>query len=468
MIQLKDEELSHLLDIGKKLPLLTLSFWHPNRNNSMQKQTYHIPFSKTILEFDLPPSMQADVAVSQVVRPVRDVPAGIQAALDHPVGSTPLREIARAGQRACIVFTDITRASPDQLLVPALLLELEKAGVRDDDITLLCGIGLHRPSTKEEKIIKLGSDIVSRYRVIDNEPQNPSALVDLGVTPGGIPVLLHRAVVETDLLIATGIVEPHQYAGYSGGRKTVAIGAAGEALIAHTHGPAFVDHPGTRLGQIEGNPFHEAVTEAARRAGLKFILNVVLDDDKRVLRVTAGDPELAFQDLVDFAKSVYEVPIAHQYDIAIGGVGFPKDANIYQASRAPSYLFLAPTPVVRPGGYFIIPARCEEGVGAGVGEQRFFRAMRDVPTVQAILDDARRNGYPPGQQRAFVMAKVLEKSKVIIVGSECPDLVRDCKMIPAATMEEALKLAATDLGTDCSVLIVPHAMLTLPVIQTKQ
>ncbi len=166
---------------------------------------------------------------------------------------------------------------------------------------------MHRPSTHEEKIAKLGADIVSRYRVIDNEPQNPAALVDLGTTAGGVPVSEHRAVVESDLVIATGIVEPHQYAGYSGGRKTLAVGAAGEALIAHTHGPAFVDHPGTRLGRIEGNTFHEAITEAARRAGLRFILNVVLDDDKRLLRVTAGDPDQAFWDLVAFARSVYEV-----------------------------------------------------------------------------------------------------------------------------------------------------------------
>ncbi len=434
----------------------------------MQSQTYKIPYSRTSLEFNLPPGMQADVAVSQPVEPIQDVPAAIQQALDHPLGTLPLQKLAKPGDRVCIVFTDITRSSPDHLLVPALLKDLEKAGVRDEDITLLCGIGMHRPSTAEEKTTKLSAEIVSRYRVIDNEPQNPSALVDLGVTPGGVPVLLHRAVVETDLLIATGIVEPHQYAGYSGGRKTVAVGAAGEALIAHTHGPAFVDHPGTRLGKIEGNPFHEAVTEAARRANLRFILNVVLDDNKQVLRVTAGDPEVAFRDLVDFAKSVYEVPISRQYDIAIGGVGFPKDANIYQASRAPSYLYFAPTPVVRPGGYFIIPARCEEGAGAGVGEQRFFKAMRDAPDIQSILDDARRNGYPPGQQRAFVMAKVLEKSKVVIVGSECPDLVAACKMIPAATMEEALKLAVSDLGPSCSVLIVPHAMLTLPVIQNSK
>ena len=431
----------------------------------MQNQIYKIPYSKSTLEFTLPQSMHVTVAVSQPAEPLQDILGAIKETLDHPIGTPPLRELAKPGDRACIVFTDITRASPDHLLVPALLTELEKAGVRDEDITLLCGIGMHRPSTQEEKVTKLGADIVTRYRVIDNEPQNQAALVDLGVTPGGVPILLHRAVVETDLLIATGIVEPHQYAGYSGGRKTVAVGAAGEALIAHTHGPAFADNPDTRLGKIEGNPFHEAITEAARRAGLRFILNVVLDDDKHILRVTAGDPELAFHDLVNFAKSIYEVSIPQQYDIAIGGVGFPKDANLYQASRAPSYLFFAPIPVVRKGGFFIIPARCEEGAGAGVGEQRFLAAMRDAPNVQFILNDARKNGYPPGQQRAFVMAKVLEESNVIIVGSECPDLVAACKMIPAATMEEAIALTSAKLGSACDVLIVPHAMLTLPVIQ---
>lgn len=430
----------------------------------MKNQTYKIPYSKSNLEFSLPSTMKVTVAVSQEAKPLQNIEGAVKEALANPVGTPPLHELAKPGNRVCIVFTDITRASPDHLLVPALLKELEKAGIRDEDITLLCGIGMHRSSTQDEKVTKLGADIAARYRVIDNEPQNPAALVDLGVTPGGVPVLLHRAAVETDLLIATGIVEPHQYAGYSGGRKTVAVGAAGESLIAHTHGPAFIDNPDTRLGKIEGNPFHEAITEAARRAKLRFILNVVLDDDKRILRVTAGDPELAFQDLVKFAKSVYEVSIPQQYDIAIGGVGFPKDANLYQASRAPSYLFFAPVPVVRKGGFFIIPARCEEGAGAGVGEQRFLAAMRDAPNVQFILDDARKNGYPPGQQRAFVMAKVLEESNVIIVGSECPDLVAACKMIPAATMDEAIALATAKLGMNCDVLIVPHAMLTLPVI----
>lgn len=431
----------------------------------MQQTTYQIPYSKSFIEFDLPSSMQVSMVTSQSHPCIEDTLGATREALNHPVGTPPLRELVRRGDRVCIVFTDNTRASPDHLLVPAVLSELEQAGVRDRDITLLCGIGMHRPTTQEEKIAKLGAAVVARYRVIDNDPQNPDAIVDCGVTVDGVPVHLNREVIDTDLLIATGIVEPHQYAGYSGGRKTVAIGAGGESLIAHTHGPSFVDHPGTRLGQIEGNPFHDAISEAARRAGLRFIINVVLDDDKDWLRVSAGDPELAFIDLVNFAKSVYEVPISHQYDVAIGGVGFPKDVNLYQASRAPSYLFFAPIPIVREGGTFIIPARCEEGVGAGVGEQRFYRAMRDAPDIQSILENARRNGYPPGQQRAFVMAKVLEKTSVVIVGSECPDLVKACKMIPASTMEEALDLVCSSLKTEPDIIIVPHAMLTLPVIQ---
>jgi nickel-dependent lactate racemase len=348
--------------------------------------------------------------------------------------------------------------------VPPILQELEQAGVRDEDITLLCGIGLHRPSTRKEKVVKLGQSIVERYRVIDNEPQNPSALVDLGVVHD-IPLSVHKVAYEADLLIATGIVEPHQYAGYSGGCKTVAVGAAGEPLIAYSHGSRFIDDPNTRLGKIEGNPFQEAIAEAGLRAGLGFIINVVLDDEKRVVYVMAGEPIETHRQLVERARSLYQVPIPHQYDVVIGGAGFPKDANLYQASRAASYLFFAPTPVVRQGGYLIIPARCEEGAGEGVGEQRFLAALRDAPDLQFILDDARKNGYPPGQQRAFVMAKVLEQNKVIIVGSEYPELIAECKMLPVATMDEALAIAQADLGMELDVLVVPHALLTLPIVQ---
>lgn len=435
---------------------------------NLEAGTYEVPYGRSTIGFELPPGMRGSVVVSNPVQPLDDVEAAIDEALADPVGSPPVRELAHPGDQVCIVFTDITRASPDHVLVPALLRELEAAGVRDQDITLLCGIGMHRPSTPEEKVTKLGREVVDRYRVIDNEPRNDEMLVDLGMTKGGVPVSAHAAAVNADLLIATGLVEPHQYAGYSGGRKTVAVGAAGEPLIAHTHGPAFVDHPATRLGRTEGNPFHEAITEAAARAGLDFILNVVLDDEKRVVKVKAGEPVKTHRQLVAFARSIYEVSIPRRYDVAIGGVGYPKDANLYQASRAASYLFFAPTPVVKSGGYIIVPARCEEGAGEGVGEQRFFEAMRGAPDVEAILCDAREHGYPPGQQRAFVMAKVLEEANVVIVGSECPKVVTACKMRPAETIEQALTFATRDLGQDLEVLIVPHALLTLPVVSSEE
>ena len=427
---------------------------------------FSVPFGKGHLQFRLPSGFRGHVVESKTLPPIEDVPAEVRKWLDVPVASPPLRDLAGPGDKVCIVFTDITRSSPDSLLVPPVLEQLEAAGVQRKDITLLCGIGMHRPSTEAEKIVKLGADIVRNYRVIDNEPQNPAALVDLGTTPSGIPLTVHKECYEADLLIATGIVEPHQYAGYSGGRKTLAVGAAGEAMIAYSHGPQIVDHPGTRLGQIEGNPFHEAITEAARRANLRFIVNVVIDDNKKVVAVRAGATEDAFMELVAIARSIFEVPIPQQYDVAVGGIGFPKDANLYQASRAASYLFFAPTQVVRDGGYIILPAGCEEGCGEGVGEQRFFDTMKSASCCQQILDDAREFGYAPGEQRAFVMAKVLEKNKVIVVGSHDADMIREAKMIPAATMDEAFAIVRADLGPRADVLVVPHALLTLPIVQS--
>jgi nickel-dependent lactate racemase len=372
--------------------------------------------------------------------------------------------MAQRGDTVCIVFTDITRHSPDHLLVPALLAELEIAGVRDEDITLICGIGMHRPSTQNEKVGKLGQAIVDRYRVVDHEPLNRAGLKDLGSTENGIPLSINKIAYEADLLVATGIVEPHQYAGYSGGRKTPAIGAGGEKSIAYTHGPQLVDHPGTRLGKIKGNPFHEAITEAARRAGLRFILNVVGDNQKGAVAILAGEPEATFEGLVKIAKQLYEVPVPRQYDVAVAGVGFPKDANIYQASRAASQLFFSPLCAVKEGGVFIIPAPTGEGAGRGFAERCFLETMRGAANMGSLLAELRRTSYPPGGQRAFIMAKVLEKNTVIVAGTVTPEVVRQLHMTPAADMDEALRIAVSTIGRyDLDVLIVEQALLTLPV-----
>jgi nickel-dependent lactate racemase len=235
-------------------------------------------------------------------------------------------------------------------------------------------------------------------------------------------------------------------------------------MIAHTHGPQMVDHPGTRLGKIEGNIFHQVVSEAARRAGLDFILNVVQDGQKRPVAIFAGTPEDTFEELVKAANGLYEVPIQREYDVVVAGVGFPKDMNLYQASRAASQLFFAPTSVVKDGSVFIVPAPTPEGAGQGQGEQRFLETMTGATDMVSLLTELRRTGYPPGAQRAFVMAKVLEKNNVIVVGTETPEVVRQLHMIPAADMDEAFRIAVSKIGrNDLEVLIVPQALLTLPV-----
>jgi len=427
---------------------------------------YTLPYSKTEITFDLLPGMKGTVVRSQSMPPLADVSDEINRALLKPINSAPLREIAKKEDSICIVFTDITRTCPDHLLIPPILSELHAAGVRREDITLLCGTGLHRPSTCEEKVAKLGADVVENYRVVDNTPQNPANYTDLGGANSEIPISVNRIAYEADLLISTGIVEPHQYAGYSGGRKTLAIGAGGEAMISYTHGPAMVDHPGTRLGKIDGNPFHDAITESAKRAGLRFVLNAVLDEESKPVAIYGGEPEAAFAQLVAVAQRLYTVPVPHEYDVVIAGVGFPKDANLYQASRAPSYVFFAPTPVVKKEGVLITPARCDEGAGQGVGEQRFYEEMRSAPNVRALLEKMRREGYQAGAQRAFIMAKVMEVNPVVIVGAENPDVVKDTKMIPAKTMTEALEFAVNHIGRpDLDVLIIPHALLTLPYVK---
>jgi nickel-dependent lactate racemase len=431
----------------------------------MSPQEYRVPYGRGELAFRLPHGFkEATVLEHRKAPPLQDVEARVRSVLREPTESPPLRELAGPYDRVCIVVTDATRPCPDHLLVPPMLEELRAAGVTREQITILVGVGMHRASTPEEKDSKLGADVAREYTVADSDPLDGAKLVDLGLTSGGVPAVVSRVAKGADLLVATGVVEPHLYAGYSGGRKTVAIGAGGERTIEVTHGPAMLDQLGTRLGRIEGNPFHLAVTEIARMAELRFVVNVVMDGNSGVVSVEAGEPEATFQRLVKTARDLYEVTVPHQFDAVIAGVGHPKDANLYQASRAPTYLFFAPTPVVRQGGTIILPAPCPEGVGSGLGEKRFHEILKYAADASEVVNSAREHGYPAGGQRAFVLARVLEYCEVVVVGCGEPDLVREAKMIPAGDMAEALQLVQRKHGLQADVLIVPHALHTLPVV----
>lgn len=427
------------------------------------EKSYDVPFGESLLSFNVPEGISAQVVVPVQQSPLIDPEGAIQSALDTPLASPTLEELADKikPRTVCIAFTDATRTCPDHLLVPAILDRLRAAGVSDGAIILLCAVGLHRASTVSEKRAKLGGSIVDHFRVINHDASDEHNLVQVDCAKDGTPFEVNRLAYDADLLIATGVVEPHQYAGYSGGAKTVTIGCGGEGTIAATHGPAMLGRPGVRLGRIEGNPFQETVRHVASQAGLDFVFNVVQDDQRRILNVAAGTPAAVHDHLVGCARRVFEVPVRRQYDLAVVGVGAPKDVNLYQASRAITYLQLAPVPVVRPGGILILPAPCPEGAGQGVGEQRFLAALRDAPDVSSLLEKMRVNGYQPGAQRAFVLGQVLVQNEVIVVGAQNPQLICDCKMISAATMEEAFSIALRKLGTQCRALVVPHALQTV-------
>lgn len=386
--------------------------------------------------------------------------------IKQPVGSPRLAELAQGATTVVIAVTDATRACPDHILLPPMLAELEAAGVGEDQVTIVVAIGTHRPSTEAEKRAKLGDAICNRYRVVDHDPYDPDQLVTVYEHESGVPFRVNRRAVEADILLATGIVEPHQYAGYSGGGKTIAIGCANEAVIEYTHGPAFLDHPGTRLAKISGNPFQEAVREVARRAGLTFVANVVKNTDGGIVDVRYGAAEAVHDTLAALAGTYMTAPLPHQMDVAIAGVPAPKDANLYQSSRAASYLQFAPVPVVRPGGTIIVPSACPEGIGEGTGEQRFGAAMRHPGGVEAIIDDARRNGIQAGAQRAYVMAQVLQSVDVIIAGGINPDAISDLGFGTSPTIEAALDLVldASPGYDELSLLVAPYALQVLPLV----
>jgi nickel-dependent lactate racemase len=435
---------------------------------------YHrVPYGHEELEFMLQPWFDLDLIESATAPPVDDLSAETRRAVASPLASAGLADLAAAATRrvpaprAIIAVTDLTRASPDATLVPPLLDELNRGGIPDERITVIVAIGLHRATTEGEKRDKLGS-VLDRVRVIDSEGRDSTKWADLGVVPPyGVPGFTQKVVKEADLVVATGIVEPHQYAGYSGGPKTVAIGCAGEPTITATHGMRFLEDPGVRLAKVDGNPFHETVHELARRAGLAFCVNVVTDDRERVVAIAAGDPDAVFADLVAKAAALYTRPIAKQYDIVIAGVGHPKDANLYQASRAATYLRFAPTPVVREGGAIVIAARLEEGAGEGTGEQRFLAALERAGSPAAVVNEAREH-FAGGEQRAVMVALTLQHCAVIVAASEAPEVVRLAKLRAAVDVEEALDLAYEHIGRPAraSVLLVPRALHTLPIVQT--
>ncbi len=429
----------------------------------MSQINTHSPTDPTqfydVTRLNLPSNWRVHLANPEPVEPLKDPQASVAAALLDPLHSPPLKELIGPGDNVCIVFTHPILECPEHILVPALLRELEAAGVHDQDITLLCGSGLHGRTSYEQKIARLGADVVERYRVVDHDV---SEVIHVGQWQN-IPLTVNRCILEADLVIATGVVAPHPYAGYSGGIETVAIGCAGDATIEAVHAPRFIHDPRVRPGQVKDNPFQQMMGAVARRVALRFIVNAILDPAGQIVDVQAGDPFLVHQYLVFSASSLYNCPVSQTYDVVIAGLSPSHDTNLYQAVLGALFVGLAPDAAVRPGGVIILPASIPEAVGQATNAQNFYSALQGVRSLDALITELLERGYRPGEARAFQLAQLLERNEVIVVGSEFPAIVKACHLQETPDMERAIDLTRWLLGDELDVLIIPHALHTLPV-----
>jgi len=401
-----------------------------------------LPLGNGTIELSLP-SCQLRTARPSGGEPV-DVREAARAAVRSPHGP-PLADRVDPGDTVSVVVTDVTRATPEDVLVDVLVGEFERAGVDRDQISVVIGLGLHRPMTDAEIEAALGehADLAVNH--------DPDSTVTVGEVDG-CPIELFEPITGSDVLCSTGMVEPHQYAGFSGGAKTALIGAGGESQIRYTHGPELLSRDGVRLGRIEDNPFRSFLDRAGDLIGVEFCLNVTHGPDG-IIAASAGDHRAVVRDLADTARDALSVTVTAEYDAVVAGVGAPKDANLYQTTRGATYVVLGAHNPLRPDGRVVLPATLDEGAGEGRGEQRFYERLAAARDPDSLYREM-REGYEPGAQRAFVLARTLKKHDVWITNSDAPATVEECLMEAANDVEAAIE-------PDSDILVVPDALNTL-------
>ena len=388
-----------------------------------------------------------------------DLPAVLDAALDAPLEAAPLAELARGAAKAAVVVPDSSRDCPVATLLPALLERLAAAGLGDEQVCVVVGCGLHRTTTPEEKAALVGAEVAARLQVVDAQGISETSL-PLGATSAGCPVWINDAVAAADLVIAMGIVEPHLYAGFSGGVKAVAIGCAGQETIAWTHHPVFLDQPAVRLCRLDGNPFQEVLREIAARTRLRFALNVVLNDGGGVAGVAAGDPAAVQRRLALEHGTAWVRHHERSFDLVVAGVPAPKDRSLYQASRAATYVGLAARPVVTSGGLIVFCADLPLGVGDGPGERNFGALL----AAERPLDLVARGCVEPlgpGGQRAYMMAKLLTNFRVGVVGGGDRALLEGMGLLAFESVDEALAAVRRTRGPEARVLAIADGLDTI-------
>ena len=376
-------------------------------------------------------------------------------ALEHPIGCRPLKDWVKRTDRVCIAFTDSTRATPNERIIPWLLDLLSP--VPPGNVTLLNQVGTHRANTPAELERMLTPAVVQRYRVLNHEPENPGALVQLGTTRDGTPAWFNRHLVEADVRIITGFIEPHFFAGFSGGPKGIVPGCAGLQTVMSNHGARNIGHPNATFGITDGNPWWEELRELAHRVGTSFLLNVTLNEQRRITGVFAGDLIEAHRAGCEFVRDSAMQKVAAPFDIVVtSNSGAPLDLNLYQGVKGLS----AGARIVKEGGLLVLACECCEGMPPG---SAFERLLQSASGPDELLQRLPQTG--PGladQWQAQILALIQQKAEVRVHSTLPAEALEACHLRPCPDIGAAVTGRLRQLGPTARVAVLPQGPLTIP------
>ena len=420
--------------------------------------SFSLPYYKERLSLTVDDSRLAGVLTSRS----EDYDAGkpqtqlVRDALANPIGKEPLSQLAKDKKHIVIISSDHTRPVPSKVTMPVLLEEIRSTNP-SCRITILVATGMHRPTTKEELVDKYGAEIAEREEIVVHNAYLDEEMTFKGTLPSGGELWLNKLVDEADLLISEGFIEPHFFAGFSGGRKSVLPGIASKKTVLWNHNALFLADKRARTGNLEGNPVHKDMLYAAKQAKLSFILNVVINSEKEVIAAFAGDLEEAHAKGCEFVASLARVkPVPADIVVTTNG-GYPLDQNIYQTVKG----MTAGEACVREGGVIIIASSCMDGHGG----EFFYKLLADQPSARAAFDSI--NGVQPAdtefdQWEAQILARVLCRATVILVSKHCsPDMIKAMHMQHAFTLEEAMEKAEAIVGKDSSITVIPDGIAVI-------
>lgn len=418
-----------------------------------------VAYGRAGLSVELPDTAQ--VIESRFVPGVPNEAEAIRASLRDPIGSAPLAAKIKPGDRVVITHSDITRATPNDRILPVLLAELEAAGVRRQDMTLLNALGTHRPQTEPELRRLLGDAVVDHYRCLQHNAFDEAALVPLGLTSRGNAVRINKTYLDADVRILTGFIEPHFFAGFSGGPKGVLPALAGQESVLTNHSRDMIGHPNAAWGVTVGNPIWEEMREVALRTRPTFLLNVTLNADKRITGVFAGDMLQAHAAGCAFVKDSAMVGVDHPYDIVVTtNSGYPLDQNLYQCVKGMS----AAAQIVRPGGAIILAGACEDGLP---NHGLYAQLLRDAGSPQGVLDMLAQPGFSAQDQwQVQIQALIQLKATVYVYSNGLSDeQIRGALFEPCRDMTGLVDRLLIKYGPQARIAVLPEGPQTVAYVR---